>query len=124
MNNFRRLLNVKKILSAMDCEMFPSSTSSTAEAAAHIAGRCGSTGGALDERRIFGKVSEESGTEIVFIDCDRDDEHNTASGDLSDFVVEREDNDKLIDRKAIGLLTLVLLSDAQVDHPRLWRLTC
>ena len=34
----------KEFFSATDSEMFPSSTSSTAEAAAHIAGRCGSTG--------------------------------------------------------------------------------
>ena len=94
-----------------------------AEGAAHTAGGCGSTGGALDERYIFGKVSQESGREFASIDPNRDDEHNTASLDLRDFVVEREDNDKLIDRKAIGLLTRSLC-DAQVDHPGLWRLTC
>ena len=112
MNNFRGLLNLRKILLATD-----------SEGAAHIAGGCGSTGGALDERHRFGKVPQESGGQIASIDRDRDDEHNTASLDLKDFVVEREDNDKLIDRKAIGLLTRVL-GDAQVDHPGLLRLTC
>ena len=123
MNNFRELLNLRIFFFATDSEMFPSSTSSLVEGAAHIAGGCGSTRGALDEPHRFGKVSRESGRQIASIDRDRDDEHNTASLDLRDFVVEREDNNKLIDRKAIGLLTRVLC-DAQVDHPGLWRLTC
>ena len=66
--------------------------------------------GALEERHRFGKVSEERGRQIASIDRARDDEHNTASLDSKDFVAESEENHKLMDPKAIDLLTSVLLT--------------